>query len=124
MLTVEEIKALEFCVKNVGAETVLHARWGVLAADALEREQAELVGQGAAKKETPPSITEIFERYRDQTEKEKAPYDRAWGPPLVRPVPMPTYPQPHYPPYRVGDFPNSSGFGEPIYCSTDFPRTA
>lgn len=111
MLTLEEIKALEYCVGNVTPIGVPQARMLVLAADALKRER---------------TIAEILEKYRREQEKEKevAPYKQPWAP-----APMPTwpaYPLPGYGPAYVGDFP--PGCGRPITTcggptTTDFPRT-
>ena len=126
MLTLEEIKALEYCVGNVTPIGVPQARMLVLAADALKRERTELEN-GAASKLVPEAewkkqLDEIVEAFKRQNEKKPS-----WFPQV--PVPMPHYPSPGYPlpgqPYRVGDFPNTNHpvttCGGPT--TTDFPRT-
>lgn len=122
MLTVEEIKALEFCAGNVTTLGVGQARMLVLAADALKRERAELDGRKTAKVEADrtetekkareKTIAEIFERLRREKEKEKTPYDHPWAPPPIWPLPGYT------PPYYGHDL-NQVTYAQ----GTDFPRT-
>ena len=124
MLTLEEIKALEFCTGNVTTLGVGQARMLVLAADALKRERAELDGRKTArveaerteteKKAREKTIAEIFERLRREKEKEKTPYDHPRTPPAPTPI-----------------CPDRPWVGDPIPCGRsgstaswpDFPRT-
>lgn len=120
MLTLEEIKALEYCVGCVTPIGVPQARMLILAADALKREREGLEKQKDAKAEadltetekkaSQKKIAELFEHLRREKDKQKelAPDVDPW-----KQTPMPQYP--HYPNPHV------------IYCrlgsESDFPRT-